>query len=95
MSGSKWLDEFMTKLIQQIVSLGETLANHQGIKHWSVSSQVSSKSDLLDRLHKGGDMSTRVYERTLQRFAEIWPADLEWPADIPRPDVSRTERKAS
>ncbi len=85
----------MTNLIQQIVSLGETLADHQGRTHWTISKLISSKSDLLHRLQGGADISTRTYERTLQNFSSVWPADLEWPADVPRPDVPSKERKAS
>jgi hypothetical protein len=85
----------MTKLIQQIVSLGETLAVHIDKSHWSVSSKVSSKSDLLHRLQNGGDVSTRTYEKTILRFSEIWPEDLEWPRDIARPKFTPEKRKAS
>lgn len=79
----------MTKLIQQIVSLGETLAEHQGRSHWTVSKQVSTKSDFLHRLQNGADVSTRTYEVTLERFSEIWPEELEWPRAVPRPRKSK------
>lgn len=79
----------MKTLIQQIVSLGETLADHHCTKHWTISKLVSTKSDFLHRLHNGADMGTRTYEATLQRFSDIWPDDLQWPHDIPRPSVKK------
>lgn len=78
----------MTSLVQHIVSLTETLADHQGNTHWSVSKLVSSKSDFVHRLMNGRDMNTRTYESAMQRFADIWPADLAWPTDVPRPAKS-------
>jgi len=47
---------------------------------------VSSKSDLIDRLKKGGDVNTRTYEAIMDRFDEIWPTDLTWPSGVPRPE---------
>jgi hypothetical protein len=86
MFGRARLDGTMTTLIQHIVSLGETLADHQGKTHWTVSKLVSSKSDFIHRLKIGGDMNTRTYQATLQRFSDIWPdQDLCWPSDVPRP----------
>lgn len=80
----------MTLLIQQIVSLGETLAEHEGKTHWTVSKMVSTKSDFLHRLMKGSDINTRTYVATMERFSEIWPSDVAWPKDIPRPAKARS-----
>lgn len=76
----------MTKLVQHIVSLSETIGAHHQVSHWSVSKMVSSKSDLIDRLKKGGDVNTRTYEAIMDRFDEIWPTDLTWPSGVPRPE---------
>ena len=79
----------MTSLVQHIVSLSETLADHLGNTHWTVSKLVSSKSDFVHRLKQGRDINTRTYESAMQRFADIWPADLAWPAGIPRPPKTK------
>lgn len=76
----------MTKLTKHIVSLSETMEAHTGLTHWSISSRVTSKGDFISRLKRGGDCSTGTYEAVLERFDKIWPADLEWPAGIPRPE---------
>ncbi|MEO0678827.1 MAG: hypothetical protein AAF192_00265 [Pseudomonadota bacterium] len=32
-----------------------------------------------------------TFERVVQEFSDIWPAALEWPADIPRPTPTKRE----
>ena len=41
---------------------------------------------MYDRLCSGADITTRRATRIVQWFSDHWPTDLEWPADIPRPD---------
>jgi len=72
-------------MTKHIVSLSETMEAHAGLTHWSISRRVTSKGDFIDRLKKGGDCSTGTYEAVVQRFENIWPTDLDWPSDIPRP----------
>jgi hypothetical protein len=69
----------------QIILLADHLGDHQQITHWAVSMRVTTKGNFIDRLKKGSDCSTKTYERVLARFSEIWPSDLNWPSDIPRP----------
>lgn len=37
----------------------------------------------------------RTYEKLVLWFSTNWPADLEWPEDVPRPDVDDKMRRAS
>lgn len=83
----------MSKQVEHILRLTELIQLHENITHWTVSKRISTKSDYLDRLMKGGDTGTRVAEGVLLRLSHIWPLDLEWPADIPRPEDQR--RKAA
>ncbi len=46
----------------------------------------SGDSRLVHRLGRGGSLSQRVFANILQWFSDHWPLDLDWPADIPRPD---------
>lgn len=85
MKSPQWLDAAMNRLTQQIVSLSETLQNHEGIGHWAVSMRITSKGDFIHRLKNNADIRTGTYLAALQKFSDIWPDDLEWPADIPRP----------
>ena len=40
---------------------------------------------------KEGRVTIRRAERVCQWFSDHWPADLEWPAGIPRPPVTPPE----
>lgn len=77
----------MSIMTQHIVSLSETMEAHTGLSHWTISGRVTpnKKCDLINRLKVNGDCNTGTYEAVINRFAEIWPEDLEWPSDIPRP----------
>lgn len=73
---------------EQLVLLAETLADHQGVTHWAISSRFTSKGDTFHRLAKpGADLRTTTYFRLLGQFAASWPDDLEWPSGVPRPSV--------
>lgn len=50
--------------------------------------KIASKGDFLDRLAKGGDLTGAKYDRVLLRLSEEWPDEaLEWPNDLPRPEL--------
>lgn len=76
----------MSNDITNIMKLSDALGAHLGITHWAVSMRVSSKGDFIDRLRKGSDLRTKTATRVFQKFSDSWPADLEWPADVPRPE---------
>lgn len=82
----------MSNEIDDILTLSDRLGAHLGITHWAVSMRVSSKGDFLDRLRNGSDLRTKTAARVLLKFHQNWPADLEWPSDIPRP-VKPTESR--
>jgi hypothetical protein len=75
----------MSTAIQILLRLADEMAAHENVTHWAISMRLSNKGDFLQRLRNGGDCSTRTYEKVLTRASTIWPADLEWPRDIPRP----------
>ena len=41
---------------------------------------------MYSRLKRGRDVTSRRAERIIQWFSDNWPVDLDWPADIPRPE---------
>ena len=43
--------------------------------------------DAISRLRSGHGITTRRAHRILNWFSANWPADLEWPSDIPRPST--------
>ena len=46
----------------------------------------------MNRLRRGHTITLRRVARVLQWFSDHWPADLEWPSDIPRPLPSAPTR---
>ncbi|MEM6726916.1 MAG: hypothetical protein AAF618_00325 [Pseudomonadota bacterium] len=88
------------KELQHIVTLADLFATHRGITHWRVSA-IIRKSDKgpgdgqwIQKLKNGGGCSVTTEKEVVQRFSDMWPADLEWPSDIPRPAPTKKERAA-
>lgn len=75
----------MSKFTKQIVHLADTIGAHLELTHWAISMRVARKGNFIARLKNDGDCETQTYENVLRRFSDIWPSDLEWPRDIPRP----------
>lgn len=72
-----------------LTTLAEMLAAHQGVTHFAISMRALGKGDFFLKLLAGGDCRTATAARVLAWFADNWPADLEWPADIPRPSQKK------
>jgi len=74
-----------------LVTLATSLATHQGVTHFAISMRALGKGDFFKKLMDGGDCRTATAARVLAWFDQNWPADLEWPRDIPRPPKSKKE----
>lgn len=55
------------------------------MKLTSLAVSVCGDGRLFSRIVRG-ELTVDRYDRTLAWFAENWPEDAEWPADIPRPE---------
>lgn len=72
----------------QLLILSEILAAHDGVTHWAISMRLPGRGDFFKQLRKPGrDIRFGTYDRLLRKFSEVWPSDLEWPANIPRPEA--------
>lgn len=76
--------------IEQVIALAEAYHEHTGLKFSSISSYATNDGKWLRNLRSG------VAGCTVRRAAAVgiwfstnWPADLAWPADIPRPPKSK------
>ncbi len=74
-----------------LITLADMLAEHQGVTHFAISMRALGKGDFFKKLKDGGDCRTVTAARLMGFFHESWPADLEWPRDIPRPPKSRKD----
>ncbi len=70
----------------EIIRLSHIYATHRGLKMSSVSTYMSGSGDTLKRLIAGRDLTTKKAHRLVLWLSAHWPADLAWPADIPRPE---------
>ena len=78
---------------QILITLAETIAAHSGVTHYAISMRALGKGDFFKRLiEQNQDCRTRTAERLMQWFSDNWPdPDLAWPADIPRPNVTKKD----
>ncbi len=72
-----------------LITLADALAAHQSVTHFAISMRALGKGDFFKKLKAGGDCRTATASRLLAYFSGVWPADLEWPRDIPRPSKSK------
>jgi len=85
----------MSRTVSTILRLADAVESFENISHWAVSVRVFGKGDKILRLRQGGDLTTGLAERALERFSKTWPEDLEWPSDIPRPTPEPSRKEAS
>ncbi len=71
----------------EITSLAESYATHRGLKLSTLGIYVANDGKFFARLAEGFDCRTKTAAKVGRWFSENWPADLEWPQDIPRPAV--------
>jgi hypothetical protein len=84
----------MSNDIQNILTLADTLGAHLGVTHWAISMRVSTKGDFIKKLRDGGDARTKTVSRVFELFSQQWPADLDWPNHVPRPNPTQQEKRA-
>ncbi|WP_126976491.1 hypothetical protein [Frigidibacter oleivorans] len=79
---------------QHLVQLGELYGRHLVLELSTVSTYAANDGKWLPGL-KGATTSCtlRKAELVMQWFSDHWPADLDWPHDIPRPP--KTKEKAA
>lgn len=74
-----------------LLALCAAYAAHRNISHWRVSYLARGDGQFFKRLQSGKGCSARTAAEVVQWFSDHWPADLEWPRDIPRPPKSKQE----
>ena len=76
--------------IDTIIRLAQLYAVHAGRRLSTVSSDAVNDRKWLVNLQSGkAGCTVDRLARAASWFSEKWPADLAWPADIPRPPKSK------
>jgi hypothetical protein len=68
-----------------LITLADQLSSHIGKSDATISNKIAGHARLFKRLREKNGCTLRTADRAMQWFAANWPADLEWPRDIPRP----------
>ena len=87
----------MDDTVRRLVALCALFAESTGRSVSTVSRYATGSGETIARLRRGHTITTRRAERAFRFLSENWPEPIEWPADIPRPAVSRSmldEREA-
>lgn len=74
---------------QHLITLAQTLSRHIGRSEATISNKAAGHALLFKRLQDGHGCTIRTATSVMKWFAENWPADLEWPADVPRPSIKK------
>jgi hypothetical protein len=75
--------------IAALLELARSYAAHESVKLTTVSSRVFNDGKKLSALEAGGDLHSRRLHDAMQWLSANWPADLDWPAEIPRPEPAK------
>lgn len=60
---------------------------------FTVASRVGVHPKFFQRLAEGRGCHVDTFNRSMAWFDANWPADLEWPAGVPRPSAQTVKRK--
>lgn len=74
-----------------LTTLASLLAQHVGRSDMTVAKWCGVHARLFLRLKAGAGCRVDTFNAALAAFSDRWPADLDWPRDIPRPPKSKKE----
>jgi hypothetical protein len=72
--------------ISSLLTLCDTFGTHTGRRRATVSTILFNDGDKLEGLAGGRDIGVNRLDRAIRDLSRMWPADLEWPENILRPD---------
>jgi hypothetical protein len=76
-------------LTEHILETARAYCAARGLSISRVSTIVFNDGKKLDLIASGRDLHTAKYEHAMAWFSENWPEDVDWPADVPRPEPAR------
>ena len=78
-----------------LITLASTFARHVGRSETTVMKWCGVHARLFKRLQAGGGCNLETYNTAIRAFAGLWPDDLAWPSDIPRPVTDAKKRRVA
>jgi hypothetical protein len=70
---------------QHVLDLIETYGEANKISGSRVTTIAMGSGNVYRTLKEGGNITLNRVEDAVRWFSTNWPADLAWPADVPRP----------
>jgi hypothetical protein len=80
---------------KQLHMLATTYAAHVKRGLYSLADRVGTHTRFFINLEKGRGGHIDTFNRAYAWFDANWPADLEWPAAIPRPSQGTAKERAA
>jgi len=71
--------------IDSLLAVARAYGSAEGLDLSQVSWKALGDSKKLPAIAAGADIQVRRLEKTMNWFAQNWPANAVWPADVPRP----------
>ena len=68
-----------------LLTLADLFSAATGKAETTIAKHAAGQAYVFQRLRDGCSITARRYNRIVQWFSDHWPADLLWPADLPRP----------
>lgn len=91
----------MDSTVAHLSILIRQIASHRNLATSTVSRLVTGSGDTLKRLERRDESGAPVHRistdrasRAMRALSDLWPADLEWPQDIPRPQSRKKKESA-
>jgi hypothetical protein len=70
------------RLRDHLIKLFDLYANHTGLSVMTIGGRFYGDGRFYGNLKAGSSFQVRAYDRLVAEFHHIWPAAIEWPADI-------------
>lgn len=82
---------YREQFTRQTERLVRSLMDHTGVSASGVLIPTGGNSNYLTQVTEGGKHGVSVgkHDRFLENISALWPADLKWPEDIPRPPAEK------
>ena len=81
--------------MHDIEKLARTFSGHTHLKLSTIANYAVNDGKMFIRFEKGGSCTLKTATRMMNWLSERWPEDLEWPADIPRPETPQRSGDAA
>ena len=78
------------KLRDHILLITARYGEAVGLTDGAACRRAINDDTLLKRIRGGASFTVRTYDRIVGWFAANWPEDAEWPAEIERPERTRS-----